>query len=278
MKCMSKELMSILPNSIRESVKRMELTDIQEIRLKIGCQGQIRDGKENKLLPHWVLPEDLSFVINTASRYSPWNSGSAAKGYLTAPGGHRIGICGEGILDKGCVQGIRNPSSLCIRVAKEIQGAGESVDLRDSLLIIGPPGSGKTTLLRDLIRRICQENRGFISVVDERGEIFPQIGGKSCFDSGSADVLTGCAKPEGIEMVLRSMGPNWIAVDEITAKQDCDALIQAGWCGVKLLATVHAGSVEDLMRRPVYRPLVESKLFRTGVLLSADKQIERVVL
>ena len=278
MKCMSQELMGILPLAIREYVKRMDMTGVQEIRLKVGCRAMIRDTGGIKTLAHCVLPEDLSFVINTASRYSPWNAVSAAKGYLTAPGGHRIGICGEGITDKGKMQGIRNPTSLCIRVAKEIPGVGSNVDLRDSILIIGPPGSGKTTLLRDLIRRICQENRGYISVVDERGEIFPQIGGKSCFDSGCADVISGCSKPEGIEMVLRSMGPNWIAVDEITASQDCDALMQAGWCGVKLLATVHAGSVEDLRSRPVYRPLIEHRLFRTGIVLDRDKQIERVVL
>lgn len=278
MKCMSKELTGILPIAIREYVKGMDLSQIMEIRLKVGCPVLVRQRKEEKTLSHRVLQEDLSFVINAASRYSPWNCISAAKGYLTAPGGHRIGICGEGILDRGMVQGIRNPSSVCIRVAKEIPGVAANVDLRDSLLIIGPPGSGKTTLLRDLIRRICLEKRGFISVVDERGEIFPHIGGKSCFDSGTADVLTGCSKQEGIEMVLRSMGPDWIAVDEITAKQDCDALLQAGWCGVKLIATVHAGSVDDFMRRPVYRPLVESKLFRNGIIMTVDSQPERVVL
>lgn len=278
MKCMSKELLGILPPAIRESIKRMDVTKLEEIRLKVGAPARIRGAEGERNLPHLVLQEDLSYVVNTASRYSPWNSVSSAQGYLTAPGGHRIGICGEGILDNGIMKGIRNPSSLCIRVARELTGLGQMVDLRDSVLIIGPPGSGKTTLLRDLIRRIGQEKRGSVSVVDERGEIFPQLGGKSCFDSASADILTGCPKHQGIEMVLRSMGPNWIAVDEITASTDCEAMLQAGWCGVKLLATVHAGSREDLLSRPVYKPLVESKLFRTGILLSLDKQMERVVL
>jgi len=278
MKCMSKELMGILPVSIRELIRRKEMTDIQEIRLKVGCPAMLRCSSALLELPHRVLQEDLGFVINNASRYSPWNGVTAAKGYLTAQGGHRIGICGECVLDQGRMQGIRNPSSVCIRVAKEICGVGQAVDIGESVLIIGPPGSGKTTLLRDLIRRLCRENGESVSVVDERGEIFPQLDGKNCFDSGSADILAGCPKPEGIEMVLRSMGPSWIAVDEITAKEDCDALIQAGWCGVRLLATVHAGCVEDLMSRPVYRPLVRSGLFRTGVLLSSDQRIERVVL
>lgn len=278
MKLMSKELLGILSPAVREQIKKLDPLSLQEIRLKTGCQALARSDTGIRQLGHIVLQEDINFVINTASRYSPWNARTAAQGYITAPGGHRIGICGEGISDQGRMQGIRNPSSVCIRVAKEIPGLSDRVDLRESLLIIGPPGSGKTTLLRDLIRRISKENRGMISVVDERGEIFPHTGGKSCFDSGNADVLSNCSKPEGIEMVLRSMGPQWIAVDEITAQTDCDALVQAGWCGVKLLATVHAGSAEDLRSRPVYRPLMDSRLFRTGVLLSKDRQMERVVL
>lgn len=278
MKCMSKELLGILPAQLREAVRSADLTQAQELRLKVGCQAVLRLMKEDRHLSYRVSREDLSFVLNAASRYSPWNSVSAARGYLTAPGGHRIGICGEAVLDKCAVQTLRVPGSLCIRIARDLPGIGAGVDLRDSILIIGPPGSGKTTLLRDLIRRLCLENRGPVSVVDERGEIFPQSEGKSCFDSANADVLLGCPKPEGIEMVLRSMGPAWLAVDEITAKQDCEALLQAGWCGVKLLATVHAGGVEDLLHRPVYRPLVESRLFRTGLVLSRDKHWERVVL
>ena len=278
MKCMSKELLGILPPGIREIMKRAEPEQISQIRLKCGCPVQLQEGGADRYLAHLAQQEDLNYVINAASRYSPWNCLTAAQGYLTAPGGHRIGICGEGILDKGVVTGIRNPSSLCIRVAKEIPDVGRQVDLRDSVLIIGPPGSGKTTLLRDLVRRICREKRGSVSVVDERGEIFPQIGGKSCFDSGNADILMGCDKPRGIEMVLRSMSPQWIAVDEISAARDCDALVQAGWCGVKLLATVHAAGLEDLKNRQVYRPLLDSKLFRTGVILSPDRRQERVVL
>ena len=78
-------------------------------------------------------------------------------------------------------------------------------------------------------------------------------------------------KAEGIETVLRTMGPVWIAVDEITAESDCRAMERAGWCGVGLLATAHAADIRDLLCRPVYRPLAKSGLFRQALVLRPDK-------
>ena len=76
-----------------------------------------------------------------------------------------------------------------------------------------------------------------------------------------SDVLSGCPKSSGLDRLLRTMGPKCIAVDEITSPEDCRSLIQAGWCGVSLLATAHAAGKRDLLTRPVYAPLVETKLF-----------------
>ena len=94
------------------------------------------------------------------------------------------------------------------------------------------------------------------------------------------DVLKGCPKEKGIEMVLRSMGPGCIAVDEITAQADCKALLSAAWCGVRLVATAHAGSVKDLLNRPLYRPILESGIFDHVLVMDRDKhwREERVVL
>ena len=267
MNVMKDELMSIIPPKYRSRLPAELVPELQEIRLRLG-HPVILTGQRNilKLEPN-VAADDLRFCINTASRYSPWNATSIRHGYLTAPGGHRIGICGEYSGDA-----LQNVTSACIRVAKDISGIADHLVFRDSTLIIGPPGSGKTTLLREAIRRISTKSRGSIAVVDERCEIFPLSHSLICFDTGPCtDVLSNRDKSSGIEAVLRSMGPSWIAVDEITAKSDCEALIHAGWCGVKLLATAHAAGIDDLNRREIYRPLVEAGLFTSVVVLHSDQ-------
>ena len=212
-------------------------------------------------------------MINAASRYSPWSASTIRRGYITAPGGHRIGLCGDAVVNNGEMTGLRNPYSICIRVARDIEGVGNSAELCDgSLLIIGKPGSGKTTLLRDIIRTRSDKGPGAVGVVDERGEVFPVFEQSFCFHCGKrTDVLTGCGKAHGIDILIRTMGPTAIAVDEITAEEDCKAIMNAGWSGVSIFATAHAGSVDDLRSRPIYRPVINSGLFRDVLVMHDDK-------
>ena len=270
MKCAWSQLLAILPHWMQQEVDKQGRDTLQELRLRCGLPPELICTYKEVRLAGTVTEADLSFVINTASRYSPWAAQTISQGYLTAPGGHRIGICGEAVIKDGKMTGIRTPCSLCIRVSRDISGlAGGTQDLTGSVLIIGRPGSGKTTLLRDLIRFRSEKGTGSVGVVDERGEIFPL---KANFVQGSrTDVLTGCTKEEGIEMLLRTMGPQTIAVDEISSERDCQALIRGAWCGVFLLATAHAASKTDLLSRSVYRPLVKEGIFDQLVILQPDK-------
>lgn len=275
MRCAWKELLGILPAWLRKPVDEQGRETLQELRLRCGTPPELvlRDGV--RWLDRNAEGEDLRFCVNAASRYSPWSAATAAQGYVTAPGGHRIGLCGEAVCKNGEVTGIRELRSLCIRVARDFPGIGrEAAKCGGSILILGAPGWGKTTLLRDLVRQIAE--RETVAVVDERGELFPE----GIARGKRMDVLTGCPKPAGIDMVLRTMGPACIALDEITAQADTQALLYAVGCGVRLLATVHASSLSDLRRRPVYRPLMESGLFETALVLRADKtfQTERMGL
>lgn len=267
MRCAWKELLSILPPWLQREVDTVGKDKLQELRLRVNAPPELVLGGKSLWLSRAATADDLNFCVNTASRYSPWSASTAASGYITAPGGHRIGLCGETVWKNGSVTGVRTISSLCIRVARDFPGIGELLSrVSGSLLILGAPGWGKTTLLRDLIRQRSDGGK-HIAVVDERGELFPRG-----FPQGKrTDILTGCAKGQGIEMLLRTMGPDCIAVDEITAQEDCGALIGAAWCGVKLLATAHASSLEDFLNRPVYAELSRRHIFDTIVVLHQDK-------
>lgn len=273
MRCAWQAYINLLPIRMRQEVDRLGSNSLQELRLRLNQPPELITGNGNVWLNDRVTKDDLSFCVNAASRYSPWSAATSAHGYITAPGGHRIGICGSAAVSDGTMTGITELSSLCLRVARDFPGIAEkAASVEGSILILGKPGSGKTTLLRDLIRQKSEAGDSCIAVVDERGELFPKAHGDCCFPPGKhTDILTGCCKAQGINAVLRTMNPAIIAVDEITAAEDCDALIHAGWCGVKFLATVHAGSRTDLYSRPVYKPIIKSGLFDYLLILRPDK-------
>ena len=267
MKCAWKELLAILPLSMRPEVDKYGRDGLQEIRLRLGRPPELVTAKGSRWIGLNVTAQDLNFVVHTASKYSPWAATTVTKGYITAAGGHRIGMCGEAVIKDDRVVGIRTVTSLCIRVAGDFPGiAAKAAGISGNILIIGPPGSGKTTLLRDLIRRISDSGQS-VTVVDERGELFPPAFGQG----RRTDVLTGCSKAQGLDMALRTMGPSCIAVDEITAESDCLALQQCCWCGVRLLATAHASDLNDLQSRRIYQPLYQSRIFENVLILRRDK-------
>ncbi len=273
MRCQWQAFLELLPMWMRQPVDRLGKDVLQELRLRLHAPPELICQNGNMRLERSVTREDMLFCINTASRYSPWAASTAAQGFLSAAGGHRIGLCGDVVVSGNTVTGIRTATSLCLRVARDFPGIADAAGtLHGSVLIIGSPGSGKTTLLRDFIRHRSDAGQGSVAVIDEKGELFPTIHGTFCFPTGRhTDIMTGCGKPQGIQMVLRNMGPAVIAVDEITAEEDCNALVHAGWCGVALMATAHAASKQDLLSRPVYHKILESELFENLLILQPDK-------
>ena len=266
MTCAWKELLMILPPWLRQDVDRLGKEDLQELRLRINAPPELVLGGGVKWLSRSATGDDLHFCVNAGSRYSPWAAETSARGYLTIPGGHRMGLCGEVAIHNGVISGIRTLHSLCIRVARDYPGIGNGIIASGSILILGAPGWGKTTLLRDIARNLAKTET--VAVVDERGELYPE----GVARGKRMDVLTGCPKHQGIEQVIRTMGPQWIVVDEITAQEDCEAIMRAIGCGVRFLASVHASSRQDFTGRVLYRPLIQLEEFNQLVVLNKRKQ------
>lgn len=274
MMCAWEPLLALLPPGVRRELTQQDKQTLQEVRLRLGAPPELVGRRESRWGGQRVGREELAFVLNAASSYSPWAAQTLAKGYLTADGGHRVGVCGRAVVNQGEPSGIREPDSVCIRVARDFPELGSLQDWSGSALILGAPGWGKTTLLRSLSRKLADKQT--VSVVDERGELFPP----GMPRGRRMDVLTGCPKPQGIDWMLRTMGPQWIALDEITAGEDAAALLQAANCGVRLLATAHAASRRELLERQAYRQLMEHRVFANLLVLEQNQtyHVERMGL
>jgi stage III sporulation protein AA len=267
MKCAWKELLTLLPPRLRDEVDMLGRETGQNVRLRLAQPPELNCAGGSHWLTGAVTGEELQFVLNTASRFSPWAAETLAKGYLTAQGGHRLGVCGEAIVKEGRTTGFRQISSICIRIARDFPGISRKIhEMTGSFLIVGAPGWGKTTLLRDLIR--SKSNAGaHVSVADQRQEIFPMDMERGC----RTEVLTGCSSAAALDMLTRTMEPEYIALDEITAEEDCIAISRAARCGVKLLATAHAANLDEVRRRPVYADLLREGIFDHYIILQPDK-------
>ena len=150
-----------------------------------------------------------------------------------------------------------------------------SVNEGELILVCGASGSGKTTLLRDLIRLISDGNKfsagKTVGVVDERSEIAGCVQGIAQYDLGHrTDVLDGCPKAEGMYMLLRSMAPSVVAVDELGGEADLRALLQVLKCGCSVLATIHGESWDTMRTKPFLQPLFQEKVFERILFLQKE--------
>lgn len=249
----------------------------EEFRLRAGRQATVltREG-ERPLSERTVTARDLASLLESATRASAHTAmENVASGFVTVRGGCRVGLCGVVSEEAGRVLTLRRLTGAALRIPRQVPGCADGVfaeltrrGFRDTL-IVSPPGMGKTTLLRELVRRLSETHR--VSLLDERGEVAGVWDGEPEFDVGAhTDVLTGADKRSGAAMLLRSMNPEILAMDEITARSDLEAVRSASACGVRILATAHAYTLADMPRRELYREILSMGVFERVVEISAD--------
>lgn len=289
MKC--EELFSIFPGLLLEAVEELALPpgQLQEIRIRANRPLLAVCGNREYRSKRIIKKEELREILAYLSNYSLYAyEEELSRGFLSLPGGHRVGIAGRTVLQEGRVKTITEVSSLNLRFAHEVRGCADRLlpYLRAegrlmSTLIASAPGHGKTTLLRDLIRQISDGYDGYpgltVGVVDERSEIAGTFRGLPGNDVGMrTDVLDGCPKEEGMMMLIRSMAPKAVAVDEIGSRGDTEALLSAMNCGCVLFSTVHGSSMEELLGKPVLREMIDLGLFERYVFLDGSRKPGRI--
>lgn len=296
------ELLKILSLRLRNLLGKMILDFelLQEIRLRMNApllivyankeyfvteDATIVDNPKKAII---ISKNEIRETMEYISNYSLYAfEDEIRQGFITINGGHRIGLAGKVIMEEDCVKGMKHISFINIRLAHQVKGCADPVipylinkQVKGiyHTLIISPPRCGKTTLLRDIIRQISDGSKYLegmsVGVVDERSEIGACYMGTPQNELGiRTDVLDCCPKAKGMLMLIRSMSPRIIAVDELGSKEELEAIDYVIGCGCKLIATVHGTSIEDIQNKPTLGELVKKRLFDRYIILSNQKGI-----
>lgn len=254
---------------------------VEELRFRIGSPIQLITSAGEVMISRFgpFTERDAEEMLKSACESSVYaKENELIRGFVTLRGGARVGICGEPVMERGAIIRFTKVSSLNVRIPHEVLGCAEGcIQLLNKngrascCVIAAPPGVGKTTFLRDLARcfsdgvGILRPHK--VAIADERFELTGGIGGASSLNTGKrSDVLAGVPKALSIPMLIRNMSPDIIITDELSGLDEMETVLEAGKCGVAVIASIHAGSAEELVKRRDMKMLFENGNFEARFL------------
>ena len=261
-------VLRVLPPSICYEINSMRCrgVPVDEVRLRVGRASGVTSGETNIALESVITRSQMDDIVDRICEGSLYaHADTINAGYVTLDGGVRVGIVGRASVSDGKMVGVYDASSLCFRIPRRIIGVGEPIrnlirrsDKNRGVLVFSPPAQGKTTLLREVSAALSSGVDAMrVVVIDSRGELGVFLDSEKMM----VDVLVGYPRALGIEIAARSMNAQLVVCDEIGGVEEAEAIIAAQNCGVPLLATAHAHSLEGLLRRTPMRMLHEAGVF-----------------
>ena len=249
---------------------------LTEVRLRSGRPVQVRCMSGGAMASTPLNAEDIGAISTAMMDYSVYaREDELGQGFFTMPDGCRVGVCGRVSCIGGRSTGVLSIGSMCIRVSREIRGCADALyghalntdGSPRSMLLLSRPGMGKTTLLRDLARQLSERGH-CVAIVDERHELAACVQGMPTLDVGPCtDVMDGAPKAQAMLRLLRAMAPEVIVTDEIGSAEDAQAIAEAVRCGVAVIASAHAVSLESAYRRAYLMESLRGGCFEAAVVL-----------
>lgn len=282
------EILKYLSNQIKEQIINEcnnNIQKLEEIRIRNNKNIILKFSEKEEVLNYVTKTKDILETLEKITENSIYTyEKQIANGFITLPGGHRVGITGNAVFEDEKVISISHISGMNFRIAKQIINCSDLILKKlyeqgefKNTIIIGAPGTGKTTILKDLIKKISDGNsfcEGMnVGVVDERNEISAMHRGKEEINLGiRTDVIANIPKNIGIKMLIRSMSPKVIAVDEIGGKKDAESINYASKSGVKVLTTIHGNSLSDIKNNKEINEIIENKLLEKIIILDKKER------